>query len=98
MGGNKGLKIVHLNIRSILKHRNEVEVTFSDYDIVCLTETWLNGNVENSVIDLPGFIVCRQDRESTVHQVKKRGGWYFSICEAEMGSICHRISQYECRF
>ena len=25
-GGGKGLKIVYLNIRSILKHRNEVEV------------------------------------------------------------------------
>ena len=74
MGGNKGLKIVHLNIRSIVKHRNEVEVTFSDYDIICLTESWLNCNVENSVRDVPGFNIYRQDRQSEVNQVKKRGG------------------------
>ena len=74
MGGNKGLKIVHLNIRSICKHRNEVETTFGEYDIICLTESWLNCNVENSVIDIPGFTIYRQDRKSETHQVKKRGG------------------------
>ena len=74
MRGNKGLKIVHLNIRSILKHRNEVEVSFSDFDIICLSETWLHNAVENSVINLPGFINYRQDRDSSLNQVKKRGG------------------------
>ena len=72
MGVNKGLKIVHLNIRSIIKHKNEVEVTFNEYDIICLrTEIWLHCNGENSVID---FAIYRQDRESDIHQVKKRGG------------------------
>ena len=74
MWGTKGLKIIHLNVRSILKHGNEVEVSFSDYDIICLSETWLHSTVENSLIDLPGFIIYRQDRKSDTHQVKKRGG------------------------
>ena len=71
---NKGLKLVHLNIRSILKHRNEIEVTFKDYDIICLTESWLHCDVETSLITLPGFIFFRQDRRSDLPNVKKRGG------------------------
>ena len=74
MGEKKGLKIVHLNIRSILKHRNEVEVTFKDYDFVCLTETWLHNTIEDSVINLPGFVNYRQDRDPSLPHVKKRGG------------------------
>ena len=60
MPEKKGLKFVHLNIRSILKHRNEVELTFRDYDIICLTESWLHCNIENSTIALPSFTVFRQ--------------------------------------
>ena len=74
MSKAKGLKFVHLNIRSIPKHRNEVELTFNNYDFICLTESWLNSNVEDSVVAIPGFISYRLDRLADLYWVKKRGG------------------------
>ena len=71
---SKGLKIVHLNIRSLLKHKNEVQLTFKDFDIVCLTETWLHDAAEDSVVGLPGFVHLRQDRDPSLPLNKKRGG------------------------
>ena len=91
MGIVKGLKIVHLNIRSIIKHRNEVEIAFSDYDIICLTESLLHDNIENCVIDLPGYITYRQDRFSIHSQVKKRGGGII-IYIKHMGTLCNCIT------
>ena len=70
----KGLKIVHLNIRSIIKHRNEVELFFNNYDFICLTESWLSVKAEDSVIAIPCFVIYRFDRLSEIYQVKTRGG------------------------
>ena len=74
MTKSKGLKFTHLNIRSISKHRDEVEVVFRDYDFICLTESWLNNNIEDIAIAIPGFAIYRLDRLPDLYHVKSRGG------------------------
>ena len=38
----KGLVIVHLNVRSLVKHKEETFISLTGSDIVCLSETWLS--------------------------------------------------------
>ena len=42
------------------------------YDIMAFTETWLNDCMPNSMIQLPGYRIFRQDRMG--ESVKVRGG------------------------
>lgn len=53
------------------KNFAEIECVFSDsnIDIVCFCETWLNGNIHDGIIDIPGYDIVRLDRTS-----KRKGG------------------------
>ncbi len=64
------LKLLYLNGRSILRKMDELKIVVEKgkYDFVAITETWLNNEVHNALIALPGYNTIRQDRE------QKRGG------------------------
>ena len=71
----KGLKPVHMNVRSLPKKIDQFRVLLleSKIDVVSLSETWLNASVNQSEINLTGFRAYRQDRENGT-KVKKKGG------------------------
>ena len=69
---HKGLTFVHLNVRSLYKHLDEIRISLKGYDIMAFTETWLNDRMPNSMIQLPGYRMFRQDRKG--ESVKVRGG------------------------
>ena len=61
---NKKLSLVHMNSQSIRKKIDTLEIESSAYDIVCLSETWLNSDITNSSISFPGFHEpFRKDRD-----------------------------------
>lgn len=67
----EGLKIVHLNIRSLLSNLDEVKVNLLDgcFDIVALSEMWLQ------CLCLDNLLVNRRDRQTNALNGKtKRGG------------------------
>ena len=79
LGGYRGLNIVHLNIRSLWNKIDIFKSTFnnSNVQILGLSETWLTSAIPNSLVDLPGYTLLRNDRNfgnggST--QVRKGGG------------------------
>ena len=79
LGGYRGLNIVHLNIRSLWNKIAIFKSTFnnSNVQILGLSETWLTSAIPNSLVDLPGYTLLRNDRNfgnggST--QVRKGGG------------------------
>ena len=60
------LRIAHLNVRSI-KNRNHLIqvrelVRDSNYDILALSESWLNSTVTNAEVEIKGFKLTRLDR------------------------------------
>ena len=63
---NKGQRLV--------RHIEEVKIVLKDFDIACITETWLNGKIPNEVIRISGYDMLRQDRVEGVQNCKKRGG------------------------
>ena len=61
----RGLKIGHLNVRSL---RNKVDMVRleltkeSCFDVLTLSETWLDASVSNSEVHMPGYSCMRTDR------------------------------------
>ena len=72
----KGLKIVHLNIRSLFRKVDQLRCILegSNIDIFTISETWLHPNIDSRMIDIEGYTAYRSDRCSDSLGVKKRGG------------------------
>lgn len=51
----KDLKICHLNIRSLKDKVDILALELGNYDIITLSETWLDPSITNTDIHLPGF-------------------------------------------
>lgn len=74
----KGIKFDHLNTRSLLRHRDELELDLFEgsFDVIILTETWLNAAIVNSLVDFPNYKLVRLDRQVTgpLRNYKTGGG------------------------
>ena len=66
-----GLKIVNLNIRSLPKHLDEFEILMNDnpFDVMCLSETWLNSTWSDAELHIDGYNIIRTDQNNS-----QRGG------------------------
>ncbi len=49
------LSVLHLNIRSIRNKLSYIEDTFTDFDVLCFTETHLTEAIETNSLLLPGY-------------------------------------------
>ena len=61
----RGLKIAHLNIRSLRNKTDALRLEGIDnktIDILTLSETWLSDSISDTEIELPGFACVRLDR------------------------------------
>ena len=60
----KGIKILHLNIRSLYNKLDEIRllVVESNPDILGISETWLHNGIDDSEIHIPNFSLLRKDR------------------------------------
>lgn len=58
------LSLAHLNVRSLVAHFVDVKrlILANRYDIFCVSETWLNDNIQYSVVSIDGYVFYRQDR------------------------------------
>lgn len=53
----KGLRLLHVNIRSLVPKWEEVCATFfkCDLDVLIFTETWLHANIQDTLISHPEY-------------------------------------------
>ena len=61
------LSIVHYSIHSFTNKKGILETEFSHFDVMCLTETWLDQRTENVDIELNAYITYRRDRVGDSH-------------------------------
>ena len=68
----KGLKIAHLNIQGLIHKVDEVHFLLNDnaIDVLCINETWLDKDVDDSEVEIDGYNTYRLDRQNG----KIRGG------------------------
>ena len=71
---NAGIMVCHWNSRSMFHKLEEVMhiAESSDCEFLCLSETWLPPDIPDNLIDIPGYRIIRQDRDSNSN--KSRGG------------------------
>ena len=73
----KGLKIVHLNIRSLPRKIEQLRAILlgSNIDVITLSETWLHSKIDSQMIEIQGYTLHRLDRATQNANLKnKRGG------------------------
>ena len=76
----KGLKIVHINIRSLYRKIVQLAALYGKIDFLLYTETWLNLKYDNSGITIGGMTPYRLDRcqasqdEKRLGNIPNRGG------------------------
>ena len=63
----KGLNILHLNVRSLRRKKEQVSqlAHSTDASIIALSETWLDQSVTDNEISIDGYNITRNDRAST---------------------------------
>ncbi len=61
----RGLKVSHLNVRSLFPKIDLVRMFISKnpFDVFTLSETWLKPTVTNAEINIPNYLITRQDRK-----------------------------------
>ncbi|MES9994358.1 MAG: reverse transcriptase family protein [Candidatus Thiodiazotropha sp.] len=59
--------VVHYNVQSISNKIDILESELSNFDIICLTETWLDGRTSNDTISLKEYNLYRRDRVGDNH-------------------------------
>ena len=74
LGQLKGISIAHINIRSLFGKLEDISriLTVGNICILGISETWLNGSVPNSMINIPQYDIYRHDR--TRNSGKLTGG------------------------
>lgn len=62
----RGINVCHINAQSIKTKIDEFRLTFenSGIDVLCVSETWLNKDIPDSLISLSGYKVYRADRKT----------------------------------
>ena len=65
---NNKAKIAHLNTRSLYPKIDEIRCILdkNNFDIFCVSETWLHKYIKNDEIRIPGYNVFRKDRTTGV--------------------------------
>ena len=58
------LRVVYSNVRSLFNKMDEVRMIASRYEpsILAFSETWLNAEVPDAAISIPGYMLARVDR------------------------------------
>ena len=69
----KGLKLAHLNVRSLINKVDKLRLLLdnSDIDVFSVSETWLTPHLQTDLVTLQGFQAHRLDKGP---KGKKRGG------------------------
>ena len=81
-----GLKLLHLNCRSIYRKIDQLILLYRECDIICFSETWLTHNLSNQLLQFPGKYLYRQDREYAMRNVK--GGGVCIYVDIKFGPFC----------
>ena len=72
----KGLKICHLNTRSIVNKIDQFRLHFenSGMDVITVSETWLNKDISSNILEMRNYQIFRWDRYYGEIEKSKKGG------------------------
>ena len=90
----KGFKIVQINCRSILNKIDELRYQYEGIDILICSETWLNDQIPDYMVEIPGMYLFRWDRQNgSINGVSKmRGGGLLCYISKKLQLDCHVLA------
>ena len=90
----KGLKLVHLNVRSLVKKIDQLRLLLSDprIEVLTLSETWLRHFHADSSLDIAGYTSFRHDRSPTLSH-KSRGGGLITYVSNELATNANHMEK-----
>ena len=96
LNSSKGFKMVHLNVRSLLKKMDQIRLITngSEVDVITISETWLRPHLDSSLVSLDGYQEFRQDRKLNSNN-KKRGGGLISYVNSKHASSCEPLEDLD---
>ncbi|XP_077295660.1 uncharacterized protein LOC143917906 [Arctopsyche grandis] len=81
---------MHTNISSIIPKFSEFQLYIinNNPDIILISESWLNNNIPDSVVDIPNFAIYRSDRED------RRGGGVCIYVKISSNNPCIVVERF----
>ena len=72
----KGVKILHVNVRSIFRKLAQLDQLYKNVDFLTCSETWLDARYPDNILILENMSIFRQDRVSGIYDytIKNFGG------------------------
>ena len=70
------LRLAHLNVRSLMPSLDDVNTLLGDnnIDVMCVTETWLQPDMDSQFLIFPGYGAIRRDRPARGGRQARGGG------------------------
>ena len=92
----KGFKLVHWNVRSLVKKIDQIRALMdgSPIDVLTLSETWLKHYLHSDLVAIEGFDTFRSDRGPNMNRclkVPKRGGGLITYVSKKYSSHCEPL-------
>ena len=80
---SKGIKIMHMNVRSLINKIDQMRLLFdnSKIDVLTLSETWAKDYMNTHLLSIKSYDIIRQDRDLTSTN-KKRGGGLLTLIKS----------------
>ena len=94
LANKKGLKLLHLNIRSLAGKIDQlrVDLTTPKIEIITLSETLLTQTYPSKLCELNGYKIFRQDRIRS-QNTKKRGGGLITYIQDDLADSAVELSK-----
>ena len=92
----KGLKLVHLNVRSLPKKIDQLRLMLRDckIDVFTASETWLKPYITDGIVEVDGYSLFRLDRNYNTRN-KKRGGGLVTYVHDKYTSSCESLTDLD---
>ena len=95
---SNSLKIYYQNVRGLRSKTNRLhqEATNNDYDMICLTESWLRDGIFNRELFDDRYVVARRDRDHETSSKSDGGGVCVAVKSSSSYTIIHR-AEWQCK-
>ena len=98
----KGIRFVHVNVRSIYTKLDELAMTYDHVDFLLCSETWLDKRFPDTIVDIQNFKLFRNDRCNADpelilnNKVPTRGGGVLIYVNKKWSSFTSVCAQGTC--
>ena len=91
----KGVKLLHVNTRSIFRKITLLEQLYSDVDFLCCSETWLDNRTPDNLVKILNMNIFRCDRKQDIvdYNIHVTGGGVCIFVAKKWFEFTHLVTE-----